>query len=164
VFECTLLALIRWVRCPSMKTQYGSTMKTHSGNNPWTDIVVMGKARNFLGFMTAILYSLPPIPSPDSLSHSSDVSCSNPLEVRPLTSSDFGNFPKNYSVNYSIDVCVVLQFHAIFLYSYILAIMAPFEFSFHFRTFPIIADYLFLLIESRDMDLSLNCPRAFCRL
>jgi len=58
-------------------------MKTRFGSNSSTDIVVMGETKNFLEFITTTLYSLPPVPSPESLLCSPDVSCSDPLKVRP---------------------------------------------------------------------------------
>jgi len=106
---CIFLALIRLGSVPV------SIMKTRSGSSPSRDIVVMGEAENFFGFITATLRSSPLVPSLESLSHSPDVSCWGPLEIRPLASRDSASFAKNYSVNYCIDD--ILQFRALYSYN-----------------------------------------------
>jgi len=127
---CTFLALIRLGSAPV------SIMKTRSGNNPLLDIIVMGEAGHFLEFIIAILHSLPLVPSPEFLSRSLDVSYSGPLEVRPLTSRSFASFPKNYSVNYCIDICNIFQFRALYSYN-----NGTIWASVHFLLFPIPYSY-----------------------
>jgi len=106
------------------------------------------------------LHSLPAIPSAESLSYSSDVSC--PLEIHLLTMKCFVSFPKNYSMNYCIDVCDIPQYRALTmsLYSYNNGIVWS---SIHFLS--LLLHYcccyhlIFLLFESRSKSLSLNCFR-----
>jgi len=103
------------------------------------------------------LHFLPPVPSLQSPLHSPDLSCSGPLEVCPLVSKGFESFPKNYFVNYYIDICDIPQFHV--LYSFKDGTVWD---SVHFLLFLLyisIIGSLFLLFGSQDMGLSLNCSR-----
>jgi len=106
---CKLLALIRLVSAPV------SSMKTSFRYNSSTDMVVMGETGNLLGFTTTLL-SLLLIPSPESLSHSSNVFYSGPLEIHLLASRDFACFLKNF-VNYCIGVCDIPQFCVLYSYN-----------------------------------------------
>jgi len=86
----------------------------------------MGEAGNFLGFIITTLHSLPPVPSPESLSSFLSFSIiihRTLLELARGPSADlkgFREFPEELSVNYSIDVCVmtrILQFRVLYSYN-----------------------------------------------
>jgi len=100
----------------------------------WSNGYSSGEGRKLFRVYYVTLNSLPPVPSPESLSYSPDVSCSSSLEVRLLAARVFASFPKNYSINYCIDVCDILQFRALHSYN-----NGTVRDSVHFLLLPIIS-------------------------
>jgi len=85
-----------------------SSMKTSSESNPSTDIKVIGEIRNFLKYINCDSAFFPPVPCSESLSHSSNISCSSPRQVRPLR-LEYREFPEElfrelfFLLNSSVD-------------------------------------------------------------
>jgi len=116
-------------------------MKTRSVSSHSTDIVVMERPRIFLS-LSLRSYTLFLWFRVLSLSYSPGASVLSPHEIRQLVRRNSAVSPKNCSVNYCyyIYFCDILHFRALCSYNN----------GIRFRSFPIPADSLLLLLDSRD--------------